>query len=464
MPIYRIVFMILLAYALPVNAIQNPKPMQEDKQQVNDWTRFFNSLVNTHRWYQQTHAVRQVSSNGGYATNPDFYREVSYYDEDSNRLLSRIQWVKDKPEVVHMIEVFVYDEQGRVSRDYLAAYLPGYRNAPVQTLINFHNYSDALHAYRQFDASGALIYEQCQGRYFNEDIMLSIEEHEFADYRDETGDTFQTYLACFEMLPKELGQYMHPYQTELKQQTWKKQRADIELSAFDDMDRFVSTMTDRLVKEPNNIKWYLARGDAYFKLHEFDKAVADFSRALSIDKDSSPAWYGRGMAYGRVGQIDKGIADLGEFINRNPTSSLGYTKRGVRHLWKGDRANAEKDLRKAVQLNPNNAEAHDDLGVIHAQRGDLKQAVQHFSTTIRVDPAYLKAYHNLAMAHHLAGEHHKALEMVNKALAIKSDEKVSLLLKSQILAAQGKHQQAAAIQDEAEFLPEGNWSELAPSH
>ena len=111
----------------------------------------------------------------------------------------------------------MYDDKGRVSRDYLAAYLPDFRNAPIQTLINFHNYNDELHAYRQFDASGALIYEQCQGRYFNEDILFSIEEHEFADYQDETSEVFNTYLACFEMLPTQLVQYMHPYQSVLKQ-------------------------------------------------------------------------------------------------------------------------------------------------------------------------------------------------------------------------------------------------------
>lgn len=438
--------------------------MQEDRQQVRGWTRFFNSLVKTHHWYQQNRSLRQVTADGGYATHPDFYREVSYFDGDSDRLLSRIRWTKDKPDEIHMIEIFVYDAQGRVSRDYLAAWLPDYRNAPVQTLINFHNYNDDLHAFRQFDASGALIYEQCQGRYFNEEVMLSIEEHELEQYRDESGQVFETYLACFEMLPKQLGEYEHPYRAELRQQAWNQPSTDLELSAYDDMDKYISSLTERLAREPNNIQWYLARGNAWFKLHEFDKAVADFSQALLMDKESSPAWFGRGMAYGRMGQIDKGIADLGEFIKRNPNSSLGYTKRGVRYLWKGDRANAERDLRKAVQLDPKNAEAHDDLGVIHAQRGDLEQAIRHFTTTVNADPTYLKGYHNMALAYHLAGEQQKALQMIDKALAIKAKEKVSLLLKSQILAAQGRHNQAAAIQDEAEFLPDGNWSELAPDH
>lgn len=460
---WKVVLVLLFSYT-PVYAAKGPTPMKEDRQQVTGWNRFFNELVQTHRWYEKNHAIKQVSSKGGYTTNPDFYREVSYYDKQTNRLLSRIRWESDKPEQIHMIEVFIYDRQGRLSRDYLAAYLPLFRNAPIQTLINIHYYNDGLHAFRQFDASGALIYEQCKGRYFNEDIMLSIDEDEFYLYRDETSDSYQTYIACFEMLPREAGQYLKPYQAELKQKTWLTTQQDVKLSDNEDIDKLVLTLGERIMAEPNNIKLYLARGDAWFKLHEFDKAVADYDRALTIDKDASQAWFGRGMAYGRMGQIDKGIADLGEYIKRHPDSSLAYTKRGVRYLWKGDRENAERDLRKAIELNPKNAEAHDDLGVVHAQRGELQQAIKHFSQTVSIDPSYQKGHHNLAMAYHLAGDHSRALQMIDKALAIKSNEKVSLLLKSQILAAQGKHRQAALLQDEAEFLPDGNWSELAPSH
>lgn len=453
-----------LLCALPVAAVAEPEPMQEDSQQVRGWNRFFDELVKTHHWYEQNRSLRRVSTTGGYAAHPDYYREVSYYDKQTGRLLSRIRWVKDKPDEIHMIEIFVYDDNGRIKRDYLAAYLPDFRNAPVQTLINFHHYNDELHAYRQFDASGALIYEQCRGRYFNEPVFLSIEEDEIPDYRDEAYPEYETYLACFEMLPQQAGQFLAPYQAELQRRTGSAQASAAESAAEEDIDETLASLTRHIARQPANIKWYLARGDAWFKQHEFDKAVADFTQALALDKESSQAWFGRGMAYGRMGRIDEGIADLSEFIRRNPDSSLGYTKRGVRYLWKGDRENAEKDLQRAVQLDPKNAEAHDDLGVIYAQRGELDQAIRHFTVTISVDPGYLKGYHNLAMAHHLAGEQHKALIRVNQALALKGDERVTLLLKSRILAAQGKRHQAASVQDKAEFLPEGNWSELAPDH
>ncbi|MDH5445212.1 MAG: tetratricopeptide repeat protein [Gammaproteobacteria bacterium] len=464
MKIKGIYLVLFLVVSLPGYATKDPQIMQEDRQQIDDWKQFFNQLVKTHDWYKNNYPIKEVSRDGGYANNSDYYQETSYYHRQNQRLLSRIRWIKNKPGQIHMIEVFVYDEKGRVNRDYLAAWLPGYRNAPIQTLVNLHHYNDKLHAYRQFDASGELIYEQCKGKYFNEKIMLSIEEEEFALYRDETADSYETYIACFEMLPKDIGPYQNPFQAEQKQQGWNKQTPAMAMNDYDAIDSVINKLTDQILHQPDAAHLYIKRGDAWFQLHEFDKAVRDYDQALNIDRNADQAWFGRGMAYGRMGQIDKGIADLGEFIKRNPKSSLAYTKRGVRHLWKGDREKAAQDLQKAIALNPDNAEAHDDMGVIYAQQGKLKKAVHHFSRTITIDPTYQKGHHNLAMAYHLAGNHNQALSMIDRALAIKENEKVSLLLKSQILEALGMHKQAALVQDKAEYLPDGNWSELAPGH
>lgn len=460
--------MSLLVLLLPTTvwAAKNPPAMKEDNQHVLSWNRFFDSLVKLHDWNQQQFDIRQTSSKAGYAGQPEFYREVQYHDKKSARLLSKVQWVKAKTDTIHTIEIFIYDEQGRVIRDYLAAYLPVHRNAPIQTLINFHHYNDELHSFRQFDASGNHIYEQCRGKFFNEPVMISTDEDDFdTAYGDEAGQTsMETYLACFEMLPKQAGRFKEPYTAEISRKAWQANvKHEISLTSYDEMDKMIKSLSAQLIKQPNNTRLYISRADAWFKLHEFDKAVTDYNQALLIDKDNSQAWFGRGMAYGRMGQIDKGIADLSEFLKLNPKSSRGYTKRGVRYLWQGEREKAEQDFKQAIRIDPDNAEANDDLGVIYAQRGELEQAIKHFSTTIQVDPTYQKGFHNLAMARHLGGEHKQALNAANKALALKADARETLLLKSQILTALGQHQQAKAINNEAEFLPEGNWSELAPN-
>jgi tetratricopeptide (TPR) repeat protein len=213
---------------------------------------------------------------------------------------------------------------------------------------------------------------------------------------------------------------------------------------------------------PKQAGLYVERGNAYFQLREFDLAIDDFTTALKLDDRQDDAYFGRGMALARNGQVDAGIADLSVYLARHPDSSVAYTKRGVRYLWKGDRENAEKDLARAVTLDARNAEAHDDLGVIHAQRGDYARAGEHFQTTIRLDPTYQKAHHNLAMVYYLTGRHAAALAAVNRSLELRASARGSLLLKGEILAALGRHEEARRVRQDAEFLPEENWSERAP--
>jgi tetratricopeptide (TPR) repeat protein len=218
----------------------------------------------------------------------------------------------------------------------------------------------------------------------------------------------------------------------------------------------------RIAREPKVARWYVERGNIYFLLHQFDNAIFDFSKAMELDPAMDLAWFGRGMAHARNGDIDAGIKDLTFYLERNPDSSLGYTKRGVRYLWKGDRDRAEQDLERAVKLDPTNAEAHDDLGVALAQRADYADAIRHFRRTIELEPGYQKAHHNLAMTYYIVGKNSQALPAVDQALRLKPEDRNAMLLKAQILEALGRQQAARRLRQDAEFMPEGNWSEQSP--
>ena len=141
---------------------------------------------------------------------PEFYREERFYRDD--RLISKVQWEKDNPELLHTIEVFIHDDQGRVIRDYVAAYLPTYRNAPTQTLITLHRYQDELHAFRSFDASGYRVVERCIGSLNGQQVHLLLDEDEIHEAQGDPQGimTSETYQACFGDLPTEAGKYLTP--------------------------------------------------------------------------------------------------------------------------------------------------------------------------------------------------------------------------------------------------------------
>jgi tetratricopeptide (TPR) repeat protein len=231
---------------------------------------------------------------------------------------------------------------------------------------------------------------------------------------------------------------------------------------FSQSDVFIEKLTFLINKDATNAQLYIKRGDVYFEKGEFFDAVKDYTTAIDLDSKADQAYFGRGMALARQGMISEGIVDLSVFIKRNPKSSLAYTKRGVRYIWLQDFNNAEKDLTKALILNPENAEAHDDLGVIYAKKHKYEKAVEHFTATIRIDPSYQKGYHNLATTLFLVKQDARALLIVNQALALNSNHRDALMLKSLILEKLGHHEEAASIKEDAEFLPETNWSESVP--
>ena len=165
----------LAAIILP-SAPSTAKSVTENRGQVVQWNRFANRLLQVHRHYLQTNDVVQTAVVGGYAGMPNFYREVSSFEKSSRRLLSRIRWETERPDRIHVIELFIYDDTGQPIRDYSAAYLPGHRNAPFQTLINLHRQSGDLEAFRQFDASGARLFEFCSGSWFDQPVKISLDE------------------------------------------------------------------------------------------------------------------------------------------------------------------------------------------------------------------------------------------------------------------------------------------------
>jgi tetratricopeptide (TPR) repeat protein len=229
--------------------------------------------------------------------------------------------------------------------------------------------------------------------------------------------------------------------------------------ADEDYDSQINNVTQELKAKPTSPDLLIKRGDLYFQIHEFDKSIADYTAAIKLDDHADMAYFGRGLSLGRNGEIQKGIKDLSVYIERHPNDSRAYTKRGIRNLWIGDDKNAEKDLSMAIKLNPRNAEAHDDLGVVLARRGQYKEARKHFIACVSNDRTYFKGWHNLAMVRYILGEDKKALDAVNNSLTLVPNQRSPMLLKAKILEDLGRFKEAAKVKEDADWLPDENWSE-----
>lgn len=440
--------------------VAQPAPLRVDHDKVRAWNQFAERLVRLHEARLEGRDIATTERVGGYAgaNAAEFYREVEYVERSSGRLLSRLQREIESPENLHVIEVFIYDDAGHLARDYLAAFLPVYRNAPVQTLINFHAHNPGLHAFRQFDASNNRIHEQCR-RASDDAVLLLLNEDDLLGQRGIKNTSTELYRRCFAGLPESAGVYVNPLVEIDSTTAMRVSLLRPEPLSHSEIDRAIANAESRLRNNAGDAAAYVDRGNARFLLYEFDQADADFTAALNIQQNNAEALFGRGMTRGRMGELEAAIADLSAFLTLDPRSSIGYTKRGVRHIWNGDLDQAETDLRRALELDGTNAEAHDDLGVVLAQRREYDEALSHFDAAIVHDPTYQKAYHNAALVLQITGESERALQRANQSLQLDPDDRDALVLKAEALRSLGREQEARAIVQDAEFLPEANWSE-----
>jgi hypothetical protein len=184
--------------------------MEIDDDDAMSWNRFASKAYDLHKQQIAGRTIRETEETGEYggtAASGYRYKETSYHDARTGLLLSRVRVDRDRPQILHIIEVFVYDEQGRVARDFAAIYLPWSQNAPMRTLINLHRYNHDLHAYRQFDASGERVYEQCKGMHAGKKVDISLEQQDIGPQTTAS----DAYQACFAGVQETVGAYLVPH-------------------------------------------------------------------------------------------------------------------------------------------------------------------------------------------------------------------------------------------------------------
>ena len=202
-------FLLVLLFCTPTAMAASAKG---DNSHARKWNQFANDVLGLHKQLTKKLPVSKTTKLGGYAGDPDYYIQETYTHKKNGKLISIVQWEKATPKNLHAIEVYVRDKQGRVLRDYSAAYLPDYRNAPTQTLVSIHKYNGDLHAFRTYEANGDRIVERCTGKLKDQEINFILDEDEIAHAEAGMTDVMEQadYKACFKGFPVEAGKYVTP--------------------------------------------------------------------------------------------------------------------------------------------------------------------------------------------------------------------------------------------------------------
>ena len=77
----------------------------------------------------------------------------------------------------------------------------------------------------------------------------------------------------------------------------------------------IAHYTDALLFDPDNVKIYVHRADAYFRLREYDHVIADCTEAIQRDANNIAALTLRMEAYKNMGQIPEAYQDMVQIDN-----------------------------------------------------------------------------------------------------------------------------------------------------
>lgn len=120
----------------------------------------------------------------------------------------------------------------------------------------------------------------------------------------------------------------------------------------------ISLLSQAIKREPNSGKLYLSRGFVYATIHEYSKAIEDFTKASLLEAPSVGAYnaparngatYWLGLAYWQRGDRQEGLKYLSKTIEDNPDHALSYFYRGMIKWQIKDKTGAIKDMETAVQ-------------------------------------------------------------------------------------------------------------------
>ena len=163
------------------------------------------------------------------------------------------------------------------------------------------------------------------------------------------------------------------------------------------------------------------RGFAYYEKGEYDRAIADYDRAIQLTPDYAYAFSNRGNVYDHKGEYDRAIADYDQVIRLKPDHALSFYNRGIAYRLKGEYEQAIRDYDRAIELKPDYANAFVNRGIAYRLKGEYNRAIRDYDQAIRLNPDSANAFNSRGNAYDDKGEYDRAIADYDQAIRLNPD-------------------------------------------
>ncbi|MEK6744814.1 MAG: tetratricopeptide repeat protein [Nitrospirota bacterium] len=183
----------------------------------------------------------------------------------------------------------------------------------------------------------------------------------------------------------------------------------------------VKLWMDVVQKSPMKARAYNGLGLAFYHLQEYERAMAELSKAITLHPTYAVAFNNLGNTLHAYGRIERAIDMQTRAIELDGSNLVFYDNRGLSYAALGDHDRAIDDHLKAIDLDPTYAKARHNLGFALYAAGRYARAQEEYSRAVELDPGNAIFYYNRALCYAATGDHAKSLEDYNKGIAIAPD-------------------------------------------
>ena len=211
---------------------------------------------------------------------------------------------------------------------------------------------------------------------------------------------------------------------------------------------------------PDGMSYY-ERAKSYIELEKYKEAITDFTKAISISKDTTnetwavvdyniiDIYWGRAYCFEKLNNYSSAISDYSKIIEitKDDPGSGTYKKRAKNYVKLKRNDLAVLDYNKAILIDPTNPDSYHARGYFYQftlKKND--KALEDYNKAISIDSDYLPSYYNRGLIFGASGNPEKAISDFTKYIE-NSDEQDADVYYVRGLAYNDLENYATAIED-----------------
>jgi len=179
----------------------------------------------------------------------------------------------------------------------------------------------------------------------------------------------------------------------------------------------------------NSFKDHLNRGVWFHQQQQYDRAIAEYDKALVLDDKSFDAWSNRGFAYFSKNEHERAVVDLTKAIELDSLRAQVHETRAYSLFELGQTRKAMQDYEIAIGREPLRIELVAGLAAGKYEVGDLEGTLKD-ANKLLTDPN-LRGYGMIfrAMVFYERGQHDAAMGEINHAIELDPNNSADLFLR-----------------------------------